>query len=377
MIKILYIITKSDIGGAQKYVADLIYNLDKNQFQTKILYGKTHLKWLSNKVRPWFLFFNDWMATFELLKVYKNEQPHIVHLNSSKAGVLGAVAAFFYNRDKKQQLKIKIVFTAHGWVFNPANALTPPVRWSYILLHKISALFHDKIICVSEYDNQLATFYKIAPSHKLIIIHNGINPDIKFLPKLIARKEIIKKLAPRDIKLKPEFPWIGSIGRLTKEKNFETLIETASLIPNSYFFLIGKGKEYKKMKNKINDLKIGNQLFIIEPIGEDFKYLKAFDIFAMSSIKEGLPYILLEAMAAELPCVVTRAGGITEIIENHKNGLMVAQKNPKLMAKAINGLLFNKNVSNELKKRAKEIILAKFHIKHMIQATESVYKDLI
>ncbi|TSC96880.1 MAG: glycosyl transferase family protein [Parcubacteria group bacterium Athens0714_26] len=377
MIKILYIITKSDIGGAQKYVADLISNLDKNQFKAKILYGKTHLKWLSNKVHPWFLFFNDWMAIFELLKVYKNEQPHIVHLNSSKAGVLGSVAAFFYNRDKKHQLKIKIVFTAHGWVFNPTNALTPPVRWFYILLHKTSSLFHDKIICVSEYDNQLATLYKIAPSQKLIIIHNGINPDIKFLTKLAARKEIIKKLAPNDTKLEPKFPWIGSIGRLTKEKDFETLVETASLIHNSYFFLIGNGKEYKKIKNKINDLKIGNRLFVIEPSGGDFKYLKAFDIFAMSSIKEGLPYILLEAMAAELPCVVTRAGGIAEIIENHKNGLIVAQKNPGLIAKAVNILLSDKNISDELKKRAKEIILAKFHIKHMIQATESVYRNLI
>mgnify|MGYP001605324081 FL=1 len=91
-IKILYIVTKQDIGGAQKYIRDIASNLDSNKFETKILYGGKDLRWLSNRVWPWALFLNDWLAIFELVKTFRKEQPDIVHLNSSKAGILGSIA---------------------------------------------------------------------------------------------------------------------------------------------------------------------------------------------------------------------------------------------------------------------------------------------
>ena len=95
--KILYIITKSDVGGAQKYVSDLAANLDKSLFETKIICGGKNIRWLSNKVWLWFLFINDWLAIAEIVKLLKKERPDIIHLNSSKAGVIGSLAAFFYN----------------------------------------------------------------------------------------------------------------------------------------------------------------------------------------------------------------------------------------------------------------------------------------
>ena len=388
--KILFIITKSDIGGAQKYVNDLASNLDKSQFEAKILYGGRDLKWLSNKTRPWFLFLNDWLAVFELIKIYRREKPDIIHLNSSKAGVIGSLAAVILNKmhrsnksdktdktDKSDKAGAKVIFTAHGWVFNPTNALSFPARWFYIFLHKFAALFQDKIICVSEYDYQLALQYAIAPEKKLTTIHNGINLDIKFLSKETARKEITKKLSTFDFRLSTTYPWIGSIGRLVKEKNYETLIAAAALIPNAYFFIIGEGYELKNLQLTTYNLQLQKRILFVEPAGDDAKYLKAFDIFVMSSIKEGLPYILLEAMAAKLPIVVTEAGGIPEIIRNNENGLMVSQKNPDLLAKTINGLLANKNIAEEIAGAARDRVAKKFSLPMMIENTEKVYCSLI
>src|SRR3989344_1641804 len=243
--KILCVITKTDIGGAQKYVFDLAKNLDKNQFETKILCGGADIKWLSNKVWPFFL--NDWLAIWELAK-------------------------------------------------------------------------QDKKICVSEYDYNLALSCRIAPKEKLTTVHNGIDSNIKFLDKETAKNEITKKLQTTNYKLQTNYPWVGSIGRLVKEKNYETLILAAALVPNAYFFIIGEGPEYKNYKLQIINYKLQNRFFLINPTGNDAQYLKAFDIFTMSSVKEGLPYILLEAMAAELPIVVTEAGGMPEVIKNHENG---------------------------------------------------------
>ena len=297
-IKVIYIVTNQDVGGAQKYVADLADNL-KQEFNIKILYGGQDIQWLSNKVYPWLFFLNDWLAIWELVKIYKREQPQIIHLNSSKTGVLGAIAARLYKVVSRRPLVVnpKVIFTAHGWVFNPTNALSLTQRWSYILLHKIAGYFQDQIICVSKYDYQLAKYHRIATPNKLTVIHNGINPDIKFLNQKTAREILLQKLRPLPHALNPKLPWIGSIGRLTKEKNYETLVETSILVPNAYFFIIGAGDEEAALKTKGLKLKAEN-LFFIKPDNNDAQYLKAFDIFVMCSIKEGLPYILLEAKAA-------------------------------------------------------------------------------
>jgi glycosyltransferase involved in cell wall biosynthesis len=377
--KILYIITKADVGGAQKYVNDLTQHLDKNQFDAKILYGGKDIKWLSNKIRPWVLFLNDWLAIIELIKIFKEERPDVIHLNSSKAGVVGAIAAAIANvrPTTNNRQRIRMIFTAHGWVFNPTNALSRPVRWLYIFLHKFAALFQNTIICVSEYDYHLALRHHIAPKEKLVTIHNGIDPDIKFLSKKTAREKIAQKLnlRPTTYDLRPDSLWIGSLGRLVKEKNYETFVAAASLIPNAHFFIIGSGDQKEKIQSRISSAKLENRFFIIDPTGNDAIYLKAFDMFVMTSIKEGLPYVLLEAMAAELPIVVTDAGGIPEMIKNHENGLMVTQRNPEMLAKALQGLIENKNIARELTKNARHIVQTKFSLEEMVRKTERVYKE--
>jgi len=399
MMKVLYILTKSGIGGAQKYVKDLTENLDKNKFESKILYGEKDInpvrshpaegsatgtlgrtasngvKWLSNKTYPWFLFLNDWFAIFEIAKILKKERPDIIHLNSSKAGFIGALSAVIANFQlKTYNLKpIRVVFTAHGWVFNPTNKLSWLVRQCYIIFHKIACLFTDKVICVSEHDHDLALQYDVCEPEKLVTIHNGIDTNMKFLSKKEARKKISEKLTTLNLKLKTNHLWVGSIGRLVKEKNYETFIEATKLIPNAYFFIIGEGPELNKLKVESLKFKVNNRLFFIPPSGDDAQYLKAFDIFAMSSIKEGLPYILLEAMAAKLPIVITEAGGMPELIKNHENGLMVAQKNPEALARAISGLIQNPTIAKELSQRAKEIVIEKFSLKDMINKTKREY----
>ena len=378
--KVLYILTKSDVGGAQKYVSDLMKNIDKNLFETEVLYGEKNIFWLSNATHPWSLFLNDWLAIAELIKIYRKKQPDIIHLNSSKAGVLGSIAAKIYKAISHKPLVTspKVIFAAHGWVFNPTNALSLPTRWFYIILHKIAANCQDKIICVSEYDYDLALRYHIAPKDKLTAIHNGINPNIKFLDKETARKELKNKIPNSKFQIpNSNYPWVGSIGRLVKEKNYETLLRAAALTPETYFFIIGEGPELNMLKVKSEKLKVSDRFFFIDPTGEDAHYLKAFDIFVMSSIKEGLPYILLEAMAASLPIVVTEAGGMPEVIKNHENGLMVSQKNPALLAKTISGLLANKKIAAEMAIAAKNQVIKKFGLTTMAKKTEDVYNGIL
>src|SRR3989344_884924 len=378
--KVLFIITRADTGGAQKYVHDIITRLNPHEFESIALYGERDLSWLKRNANPWLFFLPDWLALRELYQTLHRLKPAIVHLNSSKDGVLGSLAAFLYNQTAAE--KIKVVFTAHGWVFNPTDAWPAIIRYAFVLFHKIAAYFQDAIICVSEYDRKLALRYHIAPPKKLTTIYNGIDPLIEFFSKEDARSMILNKITktangltlPSRPKPKSKWPWIGSIGRLVREKNYETLVRAAQYVPQANFILIGEGPELKKLQKLSERLKVN--LFFIPPTGKDYQYLKALDVFVMSSIKEGLPYIALEAMAASLPIVVTETGGMPEIIQHHEDGIMVAQRNPEALAQAILGLLHNARVKKDLQFKGKNIVKQKFSVQAMIAQTENVYRQI-
>lgn len=361
MQRILFVITKDDIGGAQKYVQELAEHLDPQKFQAKILKGgRGGARFLSNALRPYFLFLNDLLAIGELVLIFRREKPDIVHLNSSKAGVIGAIAA-------KLAKVPKVIFTAHGWVFNPDNSLSWLRRYFYTLLHKIAARFQDVIISVSDYDGKLALENRIASEKKLVTIYNGIaRPN--FIGKMEARR-ILKKLigAPVDEKT----IWIGSVGRLVAEKDYETFVEAAAMLPNANFFIIGSGYELPKLQSKIKKLGLGGRCFIVGELAPAAPYLKAFDIFVLTSIKEGLPYTMLEAMAADVPLVVTRVGGMTEIVKDR--GLVMPPREPEEIARAIKYYLEHSEEAKKFALSAKRFLEETLTLSRMVRETERVY----
>lgn len=372
--KIIYLITKDDVGGAQKYVQDLAENLDKNEFDVKILTGgKRGIRFLSNAFRPHLLFLNDWLALVELFLEFKKEKPDIVHLNSSKAGVIGAVAA------KLAGVK-RVIFTAHGWVFNPDNELSFIRKKVYILLHKIATLFQDKIINVSEYDRQLAIKNGIAKPEKLITVHNGLDREnIKFMDKSTARKAI-SKIAKAPAAQSTDHIWVGSVGRLVIEKSYSDFVEAARLIPNQNvkFFIIGSGNEKTKLLSLISKCGLQNRFFIVENLAPAASYLKAFDVFILPSIKEGMPYTILEAMAAGLPIIATRVGGIPEILDTlggSRKGLVMPPREPEELARAINYLLKNTDEAATLASNGKSFLKEQLTLEKMVRETKSVYNE--
>ncbi len=385
MKKVLYLLTGSDVGGAQRYVFDLVKHLPREEFTSKILFGGSDARWLSNRVSPLFLY-NDWFAVFELIGIFRRERPDIIHLNSSKAGVVGTLAAGVYKflltlNPKPYTLYPRIVFTAHGWVFNPTNYLSFPVRGLYILLHKIAARMQDAIICVSEYDRQLALRCHIAPEAKLHAIRNGIDyTNLHFLDKVSARTEILKRfpLPVANYQLPVTGVWIGSIGRLVKEKDYGTFIRAATQIPNAYFFIIGAGTEQKKLQVLCSTFPVSDRMFFVPPTGTDARILKAFDLFVLSSIKEGLPYTLLEAMAAQVPVVTTRIGGMTEVVGDGEAacGAMVPAADPHALAAAITAALAHPDQTRQKAARAKHKIIAELNVETMTAHTARLYARL-
>src|SRR3989339_1066517 len=189
--KILFIITKSIWGGAQKYVFDLAANLPKDKFEPVIAGGgkgimaekiiSAGLPYLEIKsFQRDINFWKEIVSFFEILKILFKTKPDIVHVSSSKAGGTAGVAILTYLAVKPPRGGLTAVFTVHGWAF-----LESRPKWQISLIKlasKITCLFYDKVICVSHNDYNEAIKNKIAPARKMTVIYNGINPaDYNFL----------------------------------------------------------------------------------------------------------------------------------------------------------------------------------------------------
>ncbi|MBU3925730.1 glycosyltransferase, partial [Patescibacteria group bacterium] len=259
------------------------------------------------------------------------------------------------------------IFTAHGWTFNEVRPI-----WQIALIKffsKLTCKFYDKIICVSEYDYQSAIDNNIAPIKKLALIHNGIKiEEYSFLPKEEARKILGHLVSKLDTKC----PVIGTIGEFTKNKGHAYLIEAAKNFPNTKFVIIGFWPEkntYEKQKN----------VLLIENLPDASKYLKAFDIFILPSLKEGLPYALLEAGLAEIPIIATNVGGIPEIINpstgSGQVGILVNPAKSKELADAIKKLIDSPELRKILAQNLYQKIISEFSFEKMLSRTLAVYQQ--
>jgi len=371
MAKILYLITQSELGGAQKNALDLARAL-KGKHEILVaagedgggsFFGKLEqagipfkkLHWLHRRLNP----FLDFLAFWEIKELLKKEKPAILHLHSSKAGFLGSLAV--------DPQKTKIIYTVHGAVFEaPFKILSKKL---FLWLEKLTAPKKRKIICVSQNDKNLWLKNKAALEEKLVVVRNGLNlENIVFLEKEKARQDLT---LPQDAKI------IGCIANFYPEKGLSYLIEAANILKQKnidpIFALIGDGKERKDLEEKIKKYHLENFLLLGRK-SNAVQYLKAFDLLVLPSVKEGLPYVILEAMAAGLPIVASRIGGIPEMIEEGQNGFLTEPRDAQALAQKIAEILENPAIAQKFGQVSKEK-LPQFSLSKMIDETERIYLD--
>ena len=361
--KILYVVTQSVWGGAQRYVYDLATVFRKLGWQVSVATGEDpqgelcvrlqtagvttrHIKSLTRAVRP----LHNIRAIFEITNLCRELKPDIVHLNSSMAGVVGAMSARLAHVPK-------IIYTVHGLVLKePLPTMGKLIYW---LAEWFAHELRDVTICVSEDDRRAAIRAHVARLHNTVTIPVGIDPYVPFLSKDEARKELLNFLhcpAPL-LHLPPakgetincplpnkgedggEGVWIGTIAGLYATKGLDTLLESARIIiqknPEFHFIIIGEGPERKRLERSMAENKLQKNCHLLGHIPDAAMYLKAFDCFALPSLKEGLPYTILEARAAQIPIVATRVGGIPEIMDENETHRLIYPNNPAALTEAI------------------------------------------
>ena len=403
--KILFIITQSEFGGAQRYVFETSVSLSQENYKVLVAIGGKN-KGFAGKIKNK----NSQIETFslkhlkrtpcpleiifsikEIFKLLKQKKPDVLFLCSSSAGFLGSIASFLY---KRKNPRIKTIYRIGGWAFNdPRNFISKKL---IILAEKITALLKDKIIVNSEFDLQTALKHKIAPKEKIVKIYNGINPEeLNFLSKQKARKYLKLKIKNEKLKLQiknQNFKIIGTIANFYKTKGLKHLIEAANILVSKSkmqnfpatiplkaeqrresfkFIIIGEGKQRKKLECLIKKYNLQNIVFLLGRIPNAQKYLKAFDVFVLPSLKEGFPWVILEAITGEVPIIATNVGAIPEIIENNKQGFLTESGNSQNLAKKIQDIVQNPELQNKFVQLSKDK-LKSFSKEKMLEETKKV-----
>lgn len=380
-IKVFEIVTRLNIGGPAVNVIYLAALLDKSKFDVKLITGKEseaegNMFYLCEKKNVEYIFlkrlqreldfFKDLSALIKLMILMIKFRPDIVHTHTAKAGTLGRIAAVLTFRKK-------IVHTFHGHIFDGYFSKTKTEFFTVI--ERILGKFTDKIISVSGKQRKDFVDLKIGGYDKIINIPLGLELD-DFAESKKYRTAMRKKYGIADDKIV-----ISIIARIVPIKNHILLVEAADLLKKQFgnFKVIVVGDGY--LKQELNDLILKRDLteyFEFAGFSNELeKYYGMSDIVALTSLNEGLPTVIIEAMAAGIPVVSTDVGGVSDLIKDNDTGLLVESGNPERLAEKLYLLCSNPDLRNRLGSSGRNYVLNKYTIKNLISNFEELYQNLV
>ncbi|HAG11947.1 MAG TPA: hypothetical protein DCK76_11385 [Desulfotomaculum sp.] len=372
-IRILYVITLSELGGAQKILFYLASGLPKDNFEVTVACspGGELVKWLKEldtvkivelpQLRRSVSLLHDLIALWKLSRLMAGSGFDIVHCHSSKAGILGRAAAFLAGIKKK-------IFTVHGWGITPEQSRLR--QFFYTAAEKAAAVISTNLVCVSKADYNWGVKKRIAPS-KLAVIYNGV-PLHGCLKTGILRAEL--GLGADDL-------LVGTVCRLSAQKNPLYFLELASdlLSLNSslkiFFVLIGDGPLRNQCEDYINLNCLQKHIFLLGSRENAASLMGDFDVFCLFSLWEGLPLTIIEAMLNKLPVLANIIGGIPELVADGETGFLVDPGDKKQALKKLIRLLEDPELRKQLGISGHNKAKSNFSLARMVQDYKLLYNS--
>ena len=361
-MKIAYVITRCDsVGGAQIHVRDLALESVAQGHEIVVITGQSgeitgRLEAAGVRVRvcPGLLReinpLRDLRAVRELTRIMRDELPDVVSAHSSKAGLIGRLAA--------NRAGIPALFTAHGWAFTPGVPLTR--RIAYTLIERLVERFAARIICVSDFDRQLAIARGMSPA-RLVTIHNGM-PDI--LPELRA-----SPAAADPVRL-------IMVARFDRQKDHETLFRAMATLPDVELDLVGDGPGLEADRDLATRLGLSARVRFLGHRADVVPILARAQMFVLSSRWEGFPRSILEAMRAGLPVVASNVGGVEEAVIDGLTGFVVTPGDREEMAERLRDLVRSPKRRAEMGEAGRHRYERMFRFETMFAQTIALQKEV-
>jgi glycosyltransferase involved in cell wall biosynthesis len=379
--KILRIITRLNIGGPAIHAILLSGSLNEDGYRDILIAGEANdsegdMRYLAKErnVAPVIIremsreinFRKDFTALLKLYKLMRKERPDIVHTHTAKAGALGRIAAVMAG------VPIRI-HTFHGHIFDGYfNVIKSKI---FLIIERLLAFFTSIIVTISEKVREEMVFkLKVTAADKCIVIPLGLDLD-KFLAVKTRGGDFLKEIgSDRDTIL------IGIIGRLVPIKNHALFLDSVSMFlrdkPSGYnvkFPIIGDGEERRRLEEYVSTKGLNGAVIFTGWVEELASVYSDLDVVVLTSLNEGTPVALIEAMASGKAVISTTVGGVTELIENGENGLLVESRDTYGLSRAMLRLAEDPMLRAKLGNRAREDVKNKYSKQRLVKDIEGLY----
>jgi glycosyltransferase involved in cell wall biosynthesis len=355
---VLLLITLAEVGGAQAYVASLLPALVDGFDVAVAAHGDGPLRDAARRsgvrflplrhvrraINPW----RDAVGLLELVRLLRRERPDILHASSSKAGVLGRLAA------AAARVPIRI-FTVHGWAFTAhSGAAARLYRYADRLVRPLTTV----TVCVAEHERATGLAARTCSEARTIVIPNAI--DAQAVPRTRRSRGL---------------PQLVAVGRLKAPKDFVTLVRAVAELPEEpcELLIVGEGPDRPALEAEIERLGLDGRVRLLGERGDVPELLAGAEAFVLSSASEGMPISVLEAMAAGLPVVASRVGGVPELVADGETGLLVPPGRPESLAEALGRLIADPELRHRLGDAGRIRVRERFHLGPFRRAHVELY----
>ncbi len=375
--KVVHLITRLDLGGAQQNTLHTVRNLNRAAFEPVLVCGRggmlddeaandpgfrtVFIDSLQRDISP----FQDLLALLEITKVLLAERPCVLHTHSSKAGILGRLAAALAGVPV-------VVHTYHGFGFHDRQPAA--VKALYVFLERVCARFTAALVFVSRSNVEYAAAHGLVAPEDAVLIRSGVK--LAGLPAPVDAAKLKMSAGVGMHKL-----LVVSVGNLKPQKNAGDFVSAAATVlaevPEARFVFLGDGPQRRALEARAFSLGLEGKVLFLGWRRDAAQWLADADVFVLTSLWEGLPRALVEAMKSGLPPVCYATDGVTDLIQDGANGFLVEPGNHGALAARVSALLKDEPRRKALGAAAAGAVGPEFDIDGMVREQEALYGRLL
>jgi glycosyltransferase involved in cell wall biosynthesis len=387
-LRVLRVIARLNVGGPALHTVILNDGLRQRGYDTLLVYGSVgpqeasfeelakarglptvYIPQLGRRIS----LFDDARAFAHVVGAIWRWSPDVVHTHTAKAGTLGRIAALVYNTASRRARRCAVIHTFHGHVlegyFGPLGSAV--VR----AIERTLARITDRIVTISVRQREdITRRFGIAPARKVATVPLGL--ELGSLLKLEDRAGG-RLTVPTEL----EEVVVGYVGRLVPIKSLDTLVRGVAIararLPKIRLLIAGDGQERPRLEQLVGELGLTDRVEFLGWRSDLASLYRRMHVFVLTSINEGTPVSLIEAMAAGVPVVASSVGGVPDVVDGGVTGVLVPPRQPEAVAAAIVAAIVESDRAAVMAARARQSVRERFDSARLVQETEAMYRETL
>jgi len=389
MTRVLRIITRLNIGGPSIQAIALSERMGSRGFDTRLLHGSLgagegdmqylltapgiarQLRSLRRDIAP----LHDAVALAQVLDTLRDFRPHIVHTHMAKAGAIGRVATAIYNRTAGRDARARVVHTYHGHVLE--GYFSPAKTRAFLSVERTLARVTDRLIAISpRIRKELLDDYRIGRPEQYHVVPLGFDLD-----RLTSIGDADRRAARAALGIPAEAAVVSTAGRLTAIKRYDLFLDTARLVADRHsealFLVAGDGELRAALEAQARANGIADRVSFLGWRRDLDTLYAASDVFLLTSRNEGTPVALIESLAAAVPGVSTDVGGVRDVIDSDRVGLLAPFGDARALADHVQALLADRDRRRRMGEAGRQAVASRYGLDRLIGDVERLYRELL